>query len=88
MSGPADNPLQSALREWLIGSEDFLKRMMALVKGAGKLKQGRITRRVKTFTVGEIMEVFAEAHGIDASEFVGFRSVYAGREMAALLCKR
>jgi hypothetical protein len=88
LTGEADNPLKSALRESVIGSEDFLKRMVALAEGADKSKRGRITRPMKTFAVNEIMNVVADARGIDASQFVGFRSLAAGREMAALLCRR
>jgi putative transposase len=83
-----DNPLKSALREWVVGSEDFLRRMVALAEDADKSKRGRITRRMRTYTIGEIINVVAAAHGVETSEYVGFRSSAAGREMAAMLCRR
>ena len=38
--------------------------------------------------MGEIMRLVAEAHDVDVSDYVGFRSLAAGRETAALLCRR
>ncbi len=43
---------------------------------------------MKSFTVTEIMKLVVTAHGVDVTEYVGFRSGAAGREMAALLCRR
>jgi len=34
-----DNPLSSALRDWVLGSEDFMKRMMALAEGQNDVKR-------------------------------------------------
>ena len=36
----------------------------------------------------EIIRATAEEHGVDPADYVGFRSMSAGREMAALLCRR
>ncbi len=34
------------------------------------------------------MEAVADVHQVEPEEYVGFRSMAAGREMAALLCRR
>ena len=88
LTSRVDNRLKSALGQWVIGSEDFLRRMLILAEDADQSKRGRITRRMRTYTIGEIMNAVAQAHGVDTSEYVGFRSSAAGRETAALLCRR
>jgi REP element-mobilizing transposase RayT len=88
LSGATENPLKSALREWVIGSEEFLKRMVALAEGEGKKSRGRLTRRMGAVTIDEVMATVADMHEVEPEEYVGFRSPAAGREMAALLCRR
>jgi putative transposase len=88
LSGGAENPLKSALREWVIGSQNFLNRMVALAAGADKEELVKLTRRMGALSVDEIIRAVAEVHGLEADEYVGFRVVARGREIAALLCRR
>jgi len=88
LSGASENPLKSALREWVIGSQDFLKRMVALAEGEDEKSRSRLRRRMGAVTVDEVMAAVAEIHEVEAEEYFGFRSLAAGREMAALLCRR
>lgn len=88
LSGASENPLKSALREWVIGSQEFLKRMVALAEGENEKSRGRLTRRMGTVTIDEVMATVADMHEVEPEEYVGFRSLAAGREMAALLCRR
>ena len=39
-------------------------------------------------TVAEVMEAVAAIYVVDPAEYARFRSLAAGREMAALLCRR
>jgi hypothetical protein len=86
--GVSENPLESALREWVIGSEDFLKRMVALAEQQDGEKGRRLVRRMRVVTMDQIIEATAAEHGVASDEYVGFRSLASGREMAALLCRR
>ncbi len=90
LSGAPENPLKSALREWVIGSHDFLKRMVVLAEGQDEDRRGSLRRRMGVITVEEVMEAVADVHQVEPEEYVGvgFRSMAAGREMAALLCRR
>ncbi len=85
LSGAPENPPKSALREWVIGSHDFLKRMVVLAEGQDEERRGSLGRRMGVITVEEVV---ADVHQIEPEEYVGFRSMAAGREMAALLYRR
>ena len=88
LRGVVENPLKAALSEWVIGSEDFLKRMVALAEKQNAPQPQRLARRTKAFTIDEIMDAVAEASGVKATEYVGFRSGAAGRDVAAPVCRR
>jgi REP element-mobilizing transposase RayT len=83
-----ENPLRAALDEWVIGSKAFLKRMVNLAEQQDPTKQGRLKRRTRAYSIGEIMDLVAEHHEVERSQYVGFRSSAPGREMAALVCRR
>ena len=53
LAGAAENPLTSALGEWVIGSRDFLNRMVALAAGGDQADQVRVrlTRRMGAMSV-------------------------------------
>ena len=76
------------MREWVIGSQDFLNRMVALAAGADKEDHVRLIRRMGALSVDEVVRVVAQVHGVEPEEYVGFRALARGREMAALLCRR
>ncbi len=48
-----EDPLTSALAQWVIGSEDFLKRVVALAEKQDPTLQGRLIPRVKAVTIQE-----------------------------------
>ena len=83
-----ENPLSTALEEWVIGSKAFLRRMLRLAEKQDSTKQGRLIRRTQAFSIEEIMELVADEHQVDRAQYVGFRSSAPGREMAALICRR
>ena len=62
--------------------------MVKLAEQQDPTQQRRLTRRTRAYSIGEIMELVAEEHDVDSSQYVGFRSSAPGREMAALVCRR
>jgi putative transposase len=87
LSAP-ENPLQSALHDWVLGSQDFLKRVVTLADCDGVQGPGRLRRRSGAIKLDDVIEVVASMHAVDPQGYVGFRSTAPGREMAALLCRR
>ena len=83
-----ENPLTSALRGWVLGSETFLKKAIALAQSDDDQKRQRTSRRLKAVTVEQIIAETALYYEVCPTEYVGFRSLAAGREIAALLCRR
>lgn len=65
-----------------------MKRMVALAEREEKKGGGWVRRRMGAVTVDEVMAAVAEIHEVKPEEYTGFRSTAAGREMAALLCRR
>jgi len=88
LSGVAENPLKSALQDWVIGSQDFLIRFVALAAGDEENSLGRFRRRTNVTTVDEVIGTVAAMHEVEPQQYEDFRSPAAGREMAALLCRR
>jgi hypothetical protein len=86
--GVPEDPLQSALHDWVLGSQEFLKRVVALADGDGIHRPGRLRRRTEAIRVDEVIELVAGIHGVNPQDYVGFRSTAPGRDMAALLCRR
>lgn len=84
----AENPLKSSLRNWVIGSDDFLKRMVGLAEKQNNNIDAGLRRRMKTVTPEQVISATAMVHQVDPEEYVGFRSQAPGREMAALICRR
>ena len=62
--------------------------MVKLAERQDPTQQGRLTPRTRAYSIGEIMELVAEQHQVDSSQYLGFRSSAPGREMAALVCRR
>lgn len=83
-----ENPLKTALDDWVIGSQDFLKRIVSLAESQSTHKQGTLLRRSRAYSIEEIMQHVACEYGVETSDYVGFRSVAAGREIAAYLCRQ
>jgi hypothetical protein len=83
-----EDPFKQQLREWVFGSEDFLRWMIALAEGKDRHRHESTIRRVRAVTVMELHEATALHHGIDRLQYAAFRSAAPGRDMAAWLCRR
>jgi len=82
------DPFKEELREWVFGSEDFLRRMVALAEGDRPHRHQSTSRRLRTICVKEILSATALEYDVEPSDYTGFRSPAAGRDMAAWLCRR
>jgi hypothetical protein len=83
-----EDPFQHELREWVFGSEDFLRRMIALAEGSSRHRHESTSRRLHSVSVEEIVAATARYHSVKASQYAAFRGQAAGRDMAAWLCRR
>jgi len=83
-----ENPLTSVLSGWVLCSEAILKKAIALAQSDDDQKRQRTSRRLKAVTAELIIEETAFCHEVCSTEYIGFRSLAAGREVAALLCRR
>ncbi len=86
--GVAENPLTEALSGWVLGSDSFLKKAIALAHSDDDKMRQRTTRRLKAVTAEQIISETAAYFGVAPAEYVGFRSTASGRDIAALLCRR
>ena len=84
---PVD-PRVDRLRDWVYGSEDFLKRVLSLAEGGDAASHGRRVRRLSSISVEDILSATASQFQVTPDEYVGFRRGAAGRDMAAYLCRR
>ncbi len=81
-----EDPFKSQLREWVFGSEGFLRRMVALaVRQSGTIPRNR---KLRSVTPQAIIAATAESYGSTAEDYRRFRSDAAGRAVAAWLCRR
>jgi len=76
-----EDPFKTELREWVFGSEDFLRRKVAVAEGSSSHRQRSTSRRLRSVSVQEILSATANAHGVDRSQYALFRSQAAGRDM-------
>jgi REP element-mobilizing transposase RayT len=83
-----EDPFKKELREWVFGSEDFLRRMIALSQGSNRQRHRSTSRKLRLVSVEEILSATASAHGVAPSQYALFRSQAAGRDMAAWLCRQ
>ena len=87
LANPPDRHLER-LRDWVDGGEDFLKRMLAMASGEDEGANRRRRRRMIPVTVDAILDATALEYGTSADAYCGYRSGAAGRDVAALLCRR
>lgn len=83
-----EDPFQSQLRKWVFGSEDFLKRMIAIAAGKDPQRHQATSRRLKSVSIAEILKAVAAEHDVQVEDYAKFRSSAAGRDMAAWLCRK
>ncbi len=62
--------------------------MIDLAVGSDAHRHRSTTRRVKSVTPKEIVSATASVHEVDPDDYAKFRSIAAGRDMAAWLCRR
>ena len=82
------DPFKHELRQWVFGSEDFLRQMLLLAEGADEKKYRVTSRRLKSVSAQEVVEATAKVYGVKASDYTKFRCSAAGRDTAAWLCRQ
>ena len=87
LTGEADSKVER-LRDWIYGSEDFLKRMLALAAGEDVNENVRRIRKTHPLSAEQIMGAVADYYRVDAQAYRVFRSAAGGRDLAAYLCRR
>ena len=81
-----ENPFKSELRQWVFGSDDFLRRMIAIAERENANQHRDSSRRLKSVSVEEIFKTTADAHDTTAANYAEFRSQAPGRDMVAWIC--
>ena len=84
----SEDPFKRELRKWVFGSDDFLRRIVALAEGSNRNRHQSTSRRLKTISVDEILQAVASHHEVEAESYAQFRSQAPGRDMAAWLCRK
>ena len=87
LTDPVD-PFREELREWVFGSEDFLRRMIAMADGSDRSRHQSTSRRLKSVRVDEILAAVANYHAVNVEDYQRFRSQAPGRDLAAWLCRK
>jgi hypothetical protein len=64
----SEDPFKQELREWVFGSEDFLRRMIALAEGSRPGRHQSTSRRLKSVSVDEILQTVAAHHGVSKED--------------------
>ena len=70
---PVD-PRVDRLRDWVYGSEDFLKRVLSLADGGDPASHRRRVRRLSPISVDDILSATASQFQVTPDEYVGFGS--------------
>ena len=83
-----EDPFKRELRKWVFGSDDFLRRMVAMAEGSDRNRHQSTSRRLKAVSVEEILDSVASYYDVDAESYAMFRSQAPGRDMAAWLCRK
>ncbi len=76
------------LKDWVYGSEDFLKRMLLLAEGDDVQSNERRVRRTSVITVDDVLAATANEYGVAVEDYCEFRSGAGGRDLSAYLCRR
>ena len=76
------------MKDWVYGSEDFLKRMVQMTEGEDDSVNRRITRSKTPITVDDVLAATAWEYEVSVDSYCGFRCAAGGRDIAAYLCRR
>ena len=82
------NPLLDAWEGWLLGSEDFVKRIKAKFSESSSTNRSRQARQLAAMDPARIIQAVADHFGEDVLEYRQRRSSAAGRDLAAYLAHR
>ncbi|WP_197171843.1 transposase [Novipirellula aureliae] len=87
LTGEVDSKVDR-LRDWVYGSEDFLKRMLAMAAGEDVDENDRRIRKTHPLSAEQIIGAVADYYHVEPQAYRIFRSPAGGRDLAAYLCRR
>jgi REP element-mobilizing transposase RayT len=87
MLNPVD-PTLDRVKDWVYGSEEFLRKMVQLANLKDESTEVRKSVRKSKRTVEAVVAATAREYGVDPEDYRGFRSDAPGRDVAAYLCRR
>lgn len=87
MLNPVD-PTIDRLKDWVYGGERFLRKMVHLANRDDESQEVRRGIRKSTQSVDAVIAETAREYRVEPDDYVGFRSVAPGRDVAAYLCRR
>jgi len=85
---PPENPLKAALEGWLLGSEEFLKRMKKLLSKPKQMDQVPKARKLSSLNASDVISIVAEYFGTTAESFQTRRTASVERDIAAWMAHR
>ena len=85
---PPENPLKAAFEGWLLGSEEFLKRMKNLLSKPRQIDQVPKARRLSRLNATDVISIVAEYFGTTVDSFQTRRTASVERDIAAWMAHR
>jgi hypothetical protein len=85
---PPANPLKEAWDGWLLGSEEFVKKIKKAFSEPAQSDQVPAARRLSALEAADVISAVAAHYGVPASSYRQRRSTAAGRDLAAYLAHR
>lgn len=88
LSAPPENPFRDAAQGWLLGSLDFVEKIRARVRLAGKQDEVPAARRLSAIDPGRVHAAVAAHYGVDPQTFRNRRGDSTSRDVAAWLSRQ
>jgi len=85
---PPENPLKSAIEGWLLGSEEFLKRMKNLLSKPRRIDQVPKARKLSSLNATDVISIVAEYFGTTTESFQTRRTASGERDIAVWMAHR
>jgi REP element-mobilizing transposase RayT len=88
LTEPVDSPWTEAHNGWILGSQAFVDRVGAMVRGDTRRERRRESRLLRGLTLGRVCEAVCASYAIDRSELSRRGSRHPARAALAYLARR
>jgi len=88
LAEPPDSPWKGAYQGWILGSEAFIDRVSAMVRGNPGRERRRESRLIQGQTLSRVIEVVCASYEIDRAELRRRGSRHPARAALAYLARR